>query len=417
VNKVKKQIIYSLIFVLFFFLKSSAAKDGQTVRLVKSVDTRQLAWDWKWRVSDDNKIYPYIKITSDKIEFLDPEGTILNYFSSLPHYRLVTSDNQQFAAFVQRKGKIVNYEEYQERKFFTLRITDFSGREIFTIDIDLHYDDPIPGLILSNQGKVILLDGAAGEVKIFENDNDPINVVDLFDDDEFNYEKPIHCAINDSGDRFAVIAQKRPASYDEETFEAISGDPYLFYFDESGEEIWRIPIDSPTVSRVAISPSGKFIVVAHYSPGMKGDPILHTTIFNEAGKKIVDLPLLFRLARFSSDEDQLFVIDKKRMGIVEIDKKIYQIVNLIEKASNRMIIDLKNDAKKNPLIVTARSVFQNGRFEYAEPELVKMTQSGVAIWSLKFDEDIMIFPSIYLKGNQIAIGFQHNFKLYKEERE
>ena len=52
-----------------------------------------------------------------------------------------------------------------------------------------------------------------------------------------------------------------------------------------------------------------------------------------------------------------------------------------------------------------------------EPELIQFDQKGEKLWSIEFKQDKFIDASVYYKENYLGIGFESNYKIYREQIE
>ena len=408
--------------LLFLFLISAPVsiftKEQPLPNLLKVDFTKQEIHKWCWRISEDNSIYPFLQMKSDEIEFLSPNGEVTCRYEYLPHSTLVSSTKQNYIAFIKRINTTQQIDVNSNRKFFEYNVTTFSGEKIFSIPLNLFYDDPIPALYLTDEGSAILVDATTGLVQLYMPNGDLAYEIDLFDDDIIALEKPIDCAVSTKGDIFVIAAQKRPMTFNDRTTKFISGEPGLFCFSLEGEKLWEIQLELLTVSSVSVSPAGKFIIVSHYSPNNESLPILRSTVFDINGNKIITIPAMFNHVSFSGNKNQVFFTDRENLYNVDLIGKDYQKINILDKVNGRLITDLKlSGSEHNPVLLISRPVFQDERFVFIEPELLKLNSNGKRIWNIYMGEDKIIEPSIFIHNNNIGVGSLSNVKIYGGEDE
>lgn len=409
----KKYIFHCFILIATLHLWLVAiASDLPELLSIQTVD--QPVTGWQWRVASDNTLYPYLRIQVNQLSFLNSKGELIRQVHYLPNSNVATSKNQAFVGFVDIDEQFKIPEDFKRTRRVRYQIMNYSGEEIYAFLLEVPYDDPIPALYLANNGQSILADGYKGIVKIFQSDGMLIREIDLFDDDVLDYEKPITCDIADDGEIFAVLAQKRPMSFDSNTSTFRSGEPYLFCFSFGGEDILRNPLELITAAEVAISPAGNFVVISQYTPEQQKK----STIINLKGEVVMEIPTLFRHTQFSTNDSLLLLADKKTLFKVDLEKKIYSTSNIISPDEDRIVAKMfLAELDRKILILTAASSFQNGRFEYNEPELMEFNEAGERLWVFRFNNETFITPSIFVKGNHLGLGFESNYQIYKEHRE
>lgn len=379
---------------------------------MKSVDQEVIGWHW--RTGLGNEIYPYLKIQVNQLFFLNPAEETIRQVHHLPNSKVVTSKNQAFVGFIDIDEQYQIPEDLKQKRGIRYHITNSSGEEIYTIRFEMSYDKPIPALYLANNGRSVLVDGYRGIVEIFQLNGSLIQQIDLFDDDILDYEKPIACAVANEGELFAIVAQKYPMSIDSNTSIFVSGEPYLFCFSLDGKEILKNPLELNTVAEVAISPSGNHVVVSQYTPERE----IKSTILDLNGDIVLEIPTLFRYAQFSSDDSLLLLADKKTLFEIDLQKRAYSTSNIINPDKDRMVAEIFfAETDRKILILTAKSVFQNSRFEYIEPGLLEFEQKGEKLWEVKFNGETFITPSIFSDSNYLGIGFHLNYRVYRENSE
>lgn len=410
----KKLCILGGIFLLIVMHQSLKASEPDVPELLTAQTADRNAIGWQWRTASDYKIYPYLKIESDQLFFLDAEGRVISQKNYLPHSKIVTSKNQAFVGFVAMVEPHQVLQDTKENKRIRYHITNFSGEEVYIIQLELPSDNPIPALYLANDGRSVLVDGYQGSVKISGTEGIAVAEIDLFEDDVLDYEKPAACAIADDGEKIAILAQKRPLSFDANASTFISGEPYLFCYSFDGTELLSKPLDLMTASEVAIAPSGDFIIASHYTPESEKK----SSLINLNGEVLLEIPTLFRYARFSQDETLLFLADRKSLFKIDVENKSYSTKVLINETENRLVVDIRSASESNDLFVLmAESIFQNRQFEFIEPEVIKLNHNGERIWTLEFKPEKFILPSFYADQNRFSLGFESGYKIYREQRE
>lgn len=373
------------------------------------------AIDWLWRPDSNRQLYPFVKLEFGQLTFLEKNGSVFKRTPRLPYSNVVTSPNQDFIGAVEIVGE--NTLAVDD-KLFHYRIFSWNGIELFTIEKMKPYDEPLQAIYLFNDGGALLTDGARGSFELYRKNGHLNQRIVLFDDTEFDYEKPIECVIPENDDVFFVVTQKRPMTRDGETKQLVSGEPWIFCFTRDGEELWRKSIDHPTFSRVSASPAGQYIIISHHSLMEDDSPVLGSTVFDSDGNSILEIPINFRTSAFSADERQLFLADKKNVYSVDLAKRSVQKIYSVPETEDRFITKiLVEDSGKEVIALIAQSVFQNNRFEFIEADVRKISSTGQVMWHIDLRDDVFVTPSIHIFKSQIAIGCNSNFKLFRENRD
>ncbi len=408
--------IFVLLWVGLFAQDYQGVFGGETdiPKLLNNNVFDQKTIEWRWRSGSDKSIYPYLSVQAEQLLFLNPAGAMISEVGYLPFSPIEASSDEDYVAFLGRIDQGEMSEGPGTNRQFQYHIMSYLGEEIGTIPLEVAYDDPIPALYLANDGRSVLADGYQGKVKISNSNGSLLQEIDLFGEEDLDYEKPIACAIADDMERFAIMAQRRPMTFDSNLVKFISGEPHLFCYSFDGTKLFDKSLECMTAAEIAISPSGNFIVVSQYTP----DQLRKSSIINSAGEIVLEIPVLFRYAQFIGDESRLFLSDRKRLFSIDLERKSYLIQNLIVEQENRMVADLVvKETDQRLLILTAESLFQNGQFEFMNPELIQFNQQGEKLWSIEFKQDKFMAGSVYYKENYLGIGFESNYKIYREQVE
>ncbi len=393
---------------------ADSGKSPITVK-VKQSDKPVISWYWQ---SADQSIYPFLEIRQAQLIFRAHNSEIRAKFNYLSHSKIKLSPDKKFIGFFTKKQNEENDSTDGRIKKFAFTVASETGELVYEIPLKLNYDEPLPAGYVIDNGQSILADGFRGKIEIFKANGELQRIIDLFAGDDPALERPLSCDVRQNGDRFVVVSQKQPMTFDEKTSRFVSGEPYVFCFSATGELIWKNKIPSIQVSEVAISKTGSYVAVGHSNPSQKGTPELMTTIYNRDGREIMDVPLLFRYTRFFESQSKLYLADRDELISVNLKNKTYRTLFKLSGSGQRMITKLTIDETSlNSIILTANSVFQNDRFEFIGPELIEIDTAGKRIWELEFENERFIEPSLFLNNNIIGVGFNDNYQIYREKRE
>lgn len=411
----RKKYFHLMLLHIFLFSQMTFGDEKHLPQLVETDRSNYEVMDWRWRTSAENRLHLYLKIKFDEVEFLQSSGKVISQYNYMPHSGIVSSKKQNFIAFL--KNYNLPNQPSEQRKMSYL-ICNYKGDEQYSIPLALHYDDPIPAIIIADDGRSILFEGSAGSATVFNLHGEVVREFDLFENDVAALEKPIDGAVCTDAGRFVITAQKRPMTFDENKSEYVSGEPWLFCFSIIGNEHWRQPLELASTSRVAISPTGKYIVASFYSPSNKNAATFRTAIFDENGDRVMDIPYSFRMLEFSKDEKSIFFINRKQLIYINLIDKNYKKIKITNHKEGIIITGLMVDEITNsPIVLTAKSIFQNKRFEFVEPVLLQFYHKLEKKWEISLPAEKFIEPSIQINHKEIGIGFISNYKIYEEQSE
>ncbi len=408
----KKVVIFSGILMLIIFIAGIIFSENKSPRPIVEKKFQDETVNWLWREDANGNMYPFLRIESKQLIFIDENGRVTKKADYLPESIIATSGNRNFVAWVELVGE--NSLSVKD-KLFRYHICSWKGREIYTIERTKTYDEPLWSIYLFNDGRALLTDGGQGFVLLYEKNGDLVEQIDLFDDDVFNHEKPIDCVISESGDRFSIAAQKQPMTREPGSARLVSGEPWIICFNGTGEELWRKAIGDATFNRFDAAPSGNFLLLSHYSLDSDDSPNLKTTIFDSEGNSLMNIPVNFRSSVFSADESLFFLADRKNVYAVDLVKKTFQTIFELPQIQTNQITEIRLDeTARHVIALAAKPVFQNKRIEYVDAQIMKIDSGGEKIWDIDLQQDVIIRPSIRVNETQIAVGTKSNFKIYKD---
>ncbi|OQX84611.1 hypothetical protein B6D60_08995 [candidate division KSB1 bacterium 4484_87] len=399
--------------IIFLLLPANILAQPSSLALVREQKPADEVRQWLWRQSDSGDIFPFLRATREKVEFLDADSHVSASYNLLPLSKIQSSPDNEVVAFIER---LSDEADIENRKFL-YHIVRFDGREIFSVLVSCVADEPYPAIYVSDKGDALLVDGAKGEVKIFRAQAEAEKIIDLFPDDVYNFEKPIDAAISADGKWFSVVAQKHPSFFSEEKLEYVSGEPHLFLFSIDGEKQWQRQLKKATGASTAISPDGYYIVASHYSAQTSSAPELQTSIYYINGKEVLNLPLRFRLCKFSPDGSTLWLADTRDLYQVDLQSKNYNHYKLISDDTNQLIMDFALQKEGEVVILTGKAVFSTDHFEYRELKILQFANHQFSAFNTDFADETMILPSIFVLKKQLAFGLTNGIKIFRDQRE
>ncbi|MDW7682314.1 MAG: hypothetical protein SCK70_17250, partial [bacterium] len=186
----RRQTIVALI-ILLCGVNWLTAQSDTSIRLEQAISSENEVVTWYWRLNDLKQPYPYLKVLPEKIELLSSAGKVVRRYDYLPGSSVVHSADHHFLGYLTHLKR-----QADGQKLLEYRIIDNQGREIYPIRLDLTYDEPIPALYLTNSGRAILADAARSSLTLIDAQGSIEKIIHLFEDNIYNYEKFLGCAIS-----------------------------------------------------------------------------------------------------------------------------------------------------------------------------------------------------------------------------
>ncbi|MFZ5516024.1 MAG: hypothetical protein ACOY90_05270 [Candidatus Zhuqueibacterota bacterium] len=411
----KKNVVILTVFLALAVSTFLPAGEKRTPQLLMARQSPGTAIDWQWRLGSNLQLFPFMKIETESLRFLDENGRERNDVPYLPHSVVSIAPNRSCIGSAELIGENTLAPE---DKIFRYRMHSGDGRLLYSFEKKKPYDEPLWSMYTFSTGRALLTDGARGSAELYDEAGQLAAHIELFDEEIFDYEKPIDCALAEDRGRFYIAAQKRPMTREPGTLRLISGEPWLFCFNLDGEELWRKAVDCPTFTRFTVSPGGQYLLLAHHSLTEQDVLIAATTVYDSDGNSVMEIPGNYRTSAFSMDETTLFLADKKSLYSVDVPKGMVQKMYTLPQSESGIFARLTTGHSDGGVIgLVATSVFQNNRFEFGQIRVQKFTATGASDWMIDLGSDILLTPTVHVEQSQLAVGFVSNYKIFRENRD
>jgi len=147
---------------------------------------------WLWKTDSNNQPYPYVRMQSHQIAFLNSSSQIVSTHPILPGSGVVESPNQHFLGVVTMdslgKGSAPD-------KYVSFHVSDESDNRISSIQQKLGYDDGILQILVKKDGYTIFLEASSQTLSFYAKDGRLSETVNLFANNIFDYEKPLNAVL------------------------------------------------------------------------------------------------------------------------------------------------------------------------------------------------------------------------------
>ena len=385
-----------VLLTIFFNLSGSLLLSAEkpVVRLLKNTQFDVPVIQWLWRTDKNERPYPYVRVQSHQVSFLNSALQTLTSHPILPGSRIVESPNHNYVAAVVLDSLSSGS---QPEKWTSFQVFDDAGIQVAFIQRKLCYDDGIPQALIQNDGTLILLDAGLQQLSLYNLGGELLKTIDLFDENVFAYEKPLNGVISSDGKHIAIIGQRRPATINAQTNAAVSGEPQVFLLDSYCSELWRAPLPGAHAGQVAIVEDPFTVIASSYTADADGRIEKYTTFFDRQGTMLLFVPMLFENALKSAKS--LYLANKHELWRVDFPSE--KVLWKWQAPAERLIIKIL-ETDQDVLVLMAQNEFKNGRFEYYAPSLACLSKSGAAKGTQNLGDMRFIRPSI---------NFHHDFRI------
>lgn len=276
----------------------------------------------------------------------------------------------QAAGCVAALEKQENFKERGDTALL-LHIFNSDGTPRARLLLPYGFDEPLPQFCFDLDGTHLLLaNPATATLTFLSSRGEVLQRVDIFKDAPFSLERPMFLTAGES--TFVVLSQ----------FEASTPvsqrAPTVSYFSSDGAEKWRRSLPPATAAGAVISADGRRLAACRYSVN-ESNVEASTTIFDQTGNQLGEVPVLFRHARFTTNAEKLVLASRERIMLVDsgngkvlVDKKV--------STDGEIISTLTVDEKQNVVALVGRSQYANGGFQLVSAALLGINANGDEIF-------------------------------------
>jgi len=274
-----------------------------------------------WAYENDT-LYPKVLVIGKsevlgktEVRFLNPSGEVKAQLKFRPS-RVYISPNGRYVGvetFIPREDEPM----WPKESYF--RLYNDEGELLWGMDRLLAGFDPdeIYEVLISNKGVVVVLRPFYGGIDFYDIHGNRKIVIPFEDDIGWNSGRWYAGRWSDDGTMLIVGAEKFKKNR--------ACEPWLIAYDEHGNELWRHPVEGRYVDKIAVSPSGRYIIVS-VEGGRVGDKVYPNQVYivNNEGITINKIQVagvwLTRVA-FSPDESKFAVFIPK-------DSSLYMVKSI-----------------------------------------------------------------------------------------
>lgn len=305
--------------------------------------------------------------------------------------------------------------ETDRDKILALQFYSNNSKLIFEMNYKHFYDEPMPEIcVLSENQGFILGNSAVGKLQFYDIQGRLNRELTLFPSAEFDLERILKIKASKNG-IIAVLATKRSASPMDSGVSNPSGEPTLFVFSNSGNELWRQQLPEFTGGEITISSNGKCVLASSYSSDSRGGLKRVTTLFNAVGEKIESYDFLFQSTASSIDREFLLMADRHTIKAIELHtgKQLWQ--HKIKREYGLITAAQIGHNMESFFVLVGKDSFKDGAFIFIEPKLVVLNQQGKSQQTMDFPDRVFVNPSLYLAPNSatIGVGFKDAFLTFE----
>lgn len=402
-------IIFTILTILLaFFLLFSQSNDDQ-FELVKSENFAKSINNWQFPTAK-----PVIAVENKQITWQSTSET--NQFN-LPDdvLRVIFSKNSNYFGIV----RLTKFSESgKNNQKLRIEIYSANREKLYELERIHYYDDSFPLTAISDlDGSLIIGQNTTGELWFYDPNGSLLNKVQLFSDAEYDLERMLYADISKDGTVVAIAAGKRGASPAGSNAPNPSAEPHLFLFSIKGEKFWENPLPDFNTSATVISDKGQYIAVSSYTIDMGGNITKNAIIFDNTGKEIGHVNILFKQARFSPDSKSLILADNNVATVFDLTADSISWSHRISKKEGMIAaVDISNKGEIAALLV-AKNEYKEGGFIFTNPQIKILDSNGKLLQELKMDDQEFEKPSLNLSDDakNIFIGFKNAYQIYQAQ--
>jgi hypothetical protein len=401
-------IIFTILSILLaFFLLYSQSNDGQ-FELVKSESFAKSINNWQFPTAK-----PIIAIENKQITWQSAYET--NQFN-LPEdvFRVIFSKNSNYFGIVRSNRSLESGKNNQKLQ---IEIYSASREKLYELERIHYYDDSFPLIAISDlDGSVIIGQNTTSEIWFYNSNGSLVRKVQLFDDAEYDLERILQIDLSKNGTA-AIVAGKRGASPTGSNAPNPSAEPHLLLFSKDGVELLRKSLPDFNSIATVISDNGQYIAVNSYTVALDGNITKRTIIFDNTGREIGEVNLLFKQARFSSDSKSLILADNNVATVYDLaTENISWSYHISKEEGMIAAVDISNKGEIAALLV-AKSEFKDKSFIFTDPQIKILDSNGKLLQELQMADQQFEKPALNLSDDAkiIFIGFKNAYQIYRAQ--
>ena len=272
-----------------------------------------------------------------------------------------------------------------------LRWFNQSGVALGRHEFAWHDDDPLPHFIVSNSGShALVVEPGSARATFLMPGSPTAQGIALFEEASYINERPLFLAA--SATHFYIFTQIAPST----SLQMQS--PTLICFSLEGKEQWRRTLALGTAGNLAVAPSGKILVVHRYHVNA-GKVEAGTILLDTEGRARVSIAGLFHAAAFSSDEQNIFLMDRRELRCINVRSGAelwhHQLTHREE-----MFVALTNaESPAACFALIAQNAFEQNRFVYKNARLAAFSAAENSLTEQLISETLSA-PYLIFSGTQ-----------------
>ncbi len=399
-----------LIFLLILFWSICAQESNPVPASLESIQTIDISGNADSWLFTENKI---IAVTEDRIIFEPGDAEEKTFELPENHLKTLFSKNREYFAVLSlnplKSVKKIDRE-------MTIAVYDASMQILYQLQMTQFYDHSLPSVNISGlDGSLVLGRNDTGEISFYSGRGELLRNITLFPESDYDLERTLVVDISLDGSMVAAVAGKRGSSPADSDAPEPDAEPVLFSFLPSGEEQWRKPLPEMAASRVAISPDARFIAVGCYTITLDGQLTKRTVIFDDEGSQRGQTDMLFKIAQFSRDSQQLLLAGNQEARMITLpDGSPVWKTSVSRREGMITAVDMSPDGSL-AAILTAHNDWNGSSFIFRDPVIRIVDSNGKLAGKKEFHGEIFQKPAMMYSSirNVIFTGFEQNVQVLK----
>ncbi len=272
------------------------------------------------------------------------------------------------------------------------------------------FDASIPSVIVSEQGgRIILAENASGRISFYDDRGKMEKSIELFPGADYDLERTLQMDVSADGTELVVLASRRGASPRESEAMEPAGEPHIFLFSATGNELWRRPLALDSGYELSVSPGGKVIAAGSYTMTIDGSMTRRTSFFNARGELLSETDFLFDHCRFSDSVDTLILSNKRSVVSVAVASGQTLWRHEVEAREDIIAGLALSPSGGRVVLLVARNTYSDGGFIFSSPRLEMLSNTGSLVERIDFAGQQFFQPGLHVANGEIWLGFKNEF--------
>jgi hypothetical protein len=266
--------------------------------------------------------------------------------------------SQQTKVFNVKRNVIKSSEQPEEINIIEYGIFEGTNK-IYAIQLQLHYDVPIPGIKIFEDGSSVIINSFDASLTFFNSKGDEVNKVKIIKDIEVAYERSVYSCVSEDELAIAFMQSEKTASL-------------IQIYDKNGMMIENWNVAEKFINGLCYSNSSQIVAISVFKR-QEQELKKSTLFFERSGKQLAKVPYNFTNGQFAENgklfigntNQESFAFDATKKQIKFKQQALENKMILLTKLANDKIFIIQSD---KPYLEKNKWVYQNLVFQMFNKE-------------------------------------------------